>query len=747
VRRFSALALASALVASTLFAFTGASALTPVGLAYPGDNGGGNLSTVPSTFSAGEPVQLYGNFASDQSGKVVTFYKETSSGSNDYTSVGTDAANSNGNAYLNGYTFSAAQKMFARSSTGKTTEIQTFTPTAAGPVTPNGPVTGSLAATPAEFSDGDTIQLGANFPNGTFPVEFYGEGPEDTWTKLATVQSNSYGNAYFKTYQVNGTQRVFARKSNNDRTEVDTLVPSAKTTLSIQRDCTGNDCTPETGPSTATASGVMDPVTEGVPVTLQWLNAGTWTTITPIGGPATTDAAGKVAIQFSLSGVPQWKARTYRLLANGRASNQILFMPGPSELGKNVLRVDVANGVYPVDKGPEYAAVATLSVNGTKTLDHVNVEEFGVRGSSTAKYTKKPYKLKFLDKPPSGTDVFGMPRAKSWTLLANYLDQTNIRNKVGLELGRRLKAHGNHLTWTPDSRFVEMFVNDQYRGAYQMTESVKIDKDRANVDETTGMIMDVDANKVEDPSIEFLATKSLTAFIFKDPDERNDADPKAVTGAKFTAIKNRINAFEAKLYSNTASVRDDYPDFLDAASTIDFYLIKEFTKDNDADFYKSHYFTWDQTIDVTDPFNPLQDGKFHFGPVWDFDRSAGNVDGDTDGHKAVRSPTGWYLRGIGIPSDSGRTRYKTHWFVQLFEDAGFKSAVKTRWNEVKAEFAKVHETETAAYAAELGVGAANDRNRWQSEPKRYASNGTFAQEIEYVTNWYQSRYNWIDDNM
>ena len=130
--------------------------------------------------------------------------------------------------------------------------------------------------------------------------------------------------------------------------------------------------------------------------------------------------------------------------------------------------------------------------------------------------------------------------------------------------------------------------------------------------------------------------------------------------------------------------------------------------------------------------------------MWDFDRSAGNVDPDTAGHTAVNSPTGWYLRGIGIPSDSGRTRYKTHWFVQLFEDAGFRDAVKARWAEVKGEFAKIHQTDAQAYAAELGVGAANDRNRWKNEPKRYAASHG---ELSYVTQWYEYRYNCIDDHI
>ena len=166
------------------------------------------------------------------------------------------------------------QKIFARSSTGKVTEIQTLTPIVQGPVTPNGTVTGTLAEEPATYSNGDTIQLGANFANGSFPVTFYEEGPADTWTPLGTVQSNSSGNAYFKTYEVDGSKKVFARKTNNDRTEVDTIAPSPKVTLDILRDCPTNDCA-----TTATASGVLDPsLAEGVPVTLQYPSGSSWVT-------------------------------------------------------------------------------------------------------------------------------------------------------------------------------------------------------------------------------------------------------------------------------------------------------------------------------------------------------------------------------------------------------------------------------------------------------------------------------------
>ncbi|MGH8939802.1 MAG: CotH kinase family protein, partial [Actinomycetes bacterium] len=331
---------------------------------------------------------------------------------------------------------------------------------------------------------------------------------------------------------------------------------------------------------------------------------------------------------FNVSNFGQWSAKSFRIrsAASGSdpaaTSNTIKFMPGPEQLGRNVLRVDVEDGIFPTKKGPEYSGEATLSTDGNVFLDHVELENFGVRGTSTAGYTKKPYKLKFEDSPKD-TGVFGMEADKSWTLLASFLDQTFVRDKVGLDLGRRINEDGR---WTPNSRFVELFVNDQYRGSYLMTESVKIDGDRVNVHKETGMIMEVD--NALSSAFDFISTIGEIVFAFKDPDERKTGDEAAegFTSSKMDAVKNRINNFEKNLYSS--STRDEYERFINEEAAIDFMFIKEFTKDNDSDFNSSHYFSWD-SAPVVDPTKLLRDGKFHFGPAWDFDRSAGNVDPDT----------------------------------------------------------------------------------------------------------------------
>ena len=252
------------------------------------------------------------------------------------------------------------------------------------------------------------------------------------------------------------------------------------------------------------------------------------------------------------------------------------------------------------------------------------------------------------------------------------------------------------------------------------------------------MIMEVDGQTVADPLLGFKSPISTIAFAFKDPDEVKDggADPEGVTPEKLEAIKTRISELETKLYSAARTGPDGWAKYLDLGSAIDFHLVKEFTKDTDTDFYRSHYFWWDPVAG---------DDKFHFGPAWDFDRSAGN---QTDGgarFNYVSSPEGWYMRGTGVTS--GRSTYTTHWFVQLFKDPVFEAAVKARWADVKAEFARVGNQDIADHKAAIGVAAANDRARWASEPKRFNSRGSFDQEIAFVTKWYKDRYTWMDGQL
>jgi len=98
------------------------------------------------------------------------------------------------------------------------------------------------------------------------------------------------------------------------------------------------------------------------------------------------------------------------------------------------------------------------------------------RGNSTWNMPKKPYNLKLKDKTTG--KFLGMNPHKRWVLLANYADKTGLRNKVTFEIGKHSK-----LKWTPDSRFVEVILNGKFLGNYLLTEQIKIDSKRVNIEE------------------------------------------------------------------------------------------------------------------------------------------------------------------------------------------------------------------------------------------------------------------------
>ncbi len=156
---------------------------------------------------------------------------------------------------------------------------------------------------------------------------------------------------------------------------------------------------------------------------------------------------------------------------------------GPDQLGGNVVYVTTDTGKMPVTKGVGYKGKAVVESDG-KLTESLDVDEVAVRGNSSATKAKKPYKLKFEDKQKP----FGMKNDKTWILLANYGDWTLIRSMVAWDLGKMLDG----LKWTPDSRFTELFLNGKYLGSYQMVESIKIDKNRVNVDKEAGQVIEFD---------------------------------------------------------------------------------------------------------------------------------------------------------------------------------------------------------------------------------------------------------------
>jgi hypothetical protein len=323
------------------------------------------------------------------------------------------------------------------------------------------------------------------------------------------------------------------------------------------------------------------------------------------------------------------------------------------------------------------------------------------RGNSTWDMPKKPYKIKFDEKK----SFFQLPENKHWVLLANYADKSMLRNEVAFEMGRI-----SVLEWTPGTQFLDVFLNGSYQGTYQLTEHIRIDRQRVNVTDE-GYIIEVDSyDKIGPDDITFETDRLL--FTIKDPEvEINDV--------RYNWIKDHITHIEDVLYSDYFNDPETgYKNYIDIESFADWYLINEIAKNPDACFYSSCY------------MNIAPDGKLKMGPLWDFDIAFGS------NYFSFYDPS---------PKDFWVKNSK--WLERMFQDPEFVELVKQRFEYFRSNksliisslFSKTLYIQNSAIENELLWGTLKAGEDFENILYQYNK------EVKYLENWIHQRFDWLEN--
>ena len=248
-----------------------------------------------------------------------------------------------------------------------------------------------------------------------------------------------------------------------------------------------------------------------------------------------------------------------------------------------------------------------IDANGNTNL------EIKVRGNSTAKADKRPYRLKFASKKTSTDgkahkhDLLGYGYAKrNWTLLANVNDKSLLRNALTYHIG---KAVG--MPFCPGYKFVDLVINNEYRGTYQVSDHCEVDVDRINVNADTGWYVEFQGrNDMCDYPMCFAEGGVLMNINNPEPDDENDADQRAaiINPMKDWFLNTWKKAFGAG-YSNPAT---GWRTYNDEETLLKFWIATELTGDYDGLMSVKAY--------------READGKLCWGPLWDKDLAFGNWD-------------------------------------------------------------------------------------------------------------------------
>ena len=381
--------------------------------------------------------------------------------------------------------------------------------------------------------------------------------------------------------------------------------------------------------------------------------------------------------------------------------------------------IDIADGAEVVDR--ENYLSATVRIESDLESDRLQAPaEIRGRGNSTWNMPKKPYRLRLEAAAP----LLGMPAERDWALLANYADKSLARNKVAMILGEKMG-----MAWTPRSRFVELYVNGEYRGVYQVYEHVKAGPNRADVEPpdpevdtdptkiSGGWLLEVDKRYDEDACWD---TPLGVPICVKEPglDEDDLADPAHPSSIQFAYIRTHVAQAEQALGAGAA-----WRQYFDSAALIDWYLVNELMRNFDAQVGVQ--------LGTSVYLQKRKDGPLAFGPLWDFDIGAGNID-----FAPIASSEGWWIRD-------------SVWYQRLFMDEGFRQDLHARWCALERDNVIPRAAEMVDEVVGMIGGEAIARNfvRWpiigQYVWPNFYVGPTYESEVDYLKKWLKDRVAWM----
>ena len=338
-----------------------------------------------------------------------------------------------------------------------------------------------------------------------------------------------------------------------------------------------------------------------------------------------------------------------------------------------------------VPTDPDTEAHSTLSLvdpsNAANNLVDVTLEEIKGRGNFTWTLEKKPYQIKF----DASTPVLGMPTAKTWILLANHADPSLQRNKVAYDLAAEFG-----LPATPDSRFVDVTIEGEFLGNYLLTEKVEVKKNRLDLQDDAGIMLELDNNYGIAEDFYFRTATSNSIFVLKDAvlDVEEPLDP--VLDAAYDDIQDYLNEFETYLYAADPDW-SKISSMIDVESFIKYYFVFEVAA-NPEITQSSVFFYKDGPNDV-----------LHAGPVWDFDSAFASYTSEQLGGNPVQD----YVKNARFLRNRGNG-----WFTQLFRNEEFVVQVNQLFEEQLEAKVVALPTRIDEYAAEIAESAAANFERW-----------------------------------
>lgn len=345
------------------------------------------------------------------------------------------------------------------------------------------------------------------------------------------------------------------------------------------------------------------------------------------------------------------------------------------------------------------------SSDGIKKIENVEIKG---RGNTTWGFDKKPLRIDFKKK----TDVLGLGEIKRWNLLANYIDDSELRNDLAFKLAEVLE-----MDYASRGTFVDVYINGEPMGLYYITTPIKLGKETINLSEAGAILVELDDAYCEYEDQTFI-TSDNNCLVLKDVRNKDRQEQGLEDfGKQFEKFEKAVRKGDFETIKEV----------IDVESFAKYFLLNEFAGNPDG-FFTSFFM-----------YKNGDDDLIYAGPVWDFDAAFGNkVWWGEEVDAEQYSPQKFLIRrevafsGEEDDEKKSNTRKISKLMFSLIDIPEFQEVVRKVYNEKlykNEDYILNYIKETADYIKDSAIA---DNKMWQK-------NG-FEEEIDYLTWWVGQRF-------
>ena len=371
-----------------------------------------------------------------------------------------------------------------------------------------------------------------------------------------------------------------------------------------------------------------------------------------------------------------------------------------------VLYINTDNSIPVTSKDSYVAATCYVDPMGHEECPVSGTEEhplaLGIKGRGNwtwLGFDKKPYRLRLNAKEP----MLGMRKSRHFALMAAADDNLGfMKSPLGYELSRRMK-----LAWTPDCRPLEVVLNGDYIGLYFLTENVRVDAGRVNVEEqpdnsdddvTGGWLVEVD-NYNTDPHISVkVSDKSQNIWI-------TYKSPEILSAAQQDYLQSQFDAIRDAVYTNDKSSAE-WENLIDVYAMARLYVVREILQDEEG-FHGSFYLHKERGNGT----------KWIAGPVWDFGNAYNN-----NRHEFI-----WYY-----------PQFECFFIDRIYQFPRFVEAVRNVFGDFYRDSYACLDQYIDSCAASIAAAAVSDFKRWPA----YGTNDVVS-KAETLKSYLHDKVDWL----